>query len=493
MARLRRGATALALAALGCLPAARAQIKILAPDSLAAQFAQTHGIVYGTTATFGAPFYGERVMGQLLYGESKGRNHCTADDYTLPTPPAHAAGSGSEGEAQEIVNVVLVRRGGCTFVTKVLTAQKMGAHAVIVVDKESSELTSEQIQKIVMADDGFGSPVKIPSVLVSKTEGKKLIDAARAGSVLVELAWDIPRGEVVLADFWMSSGSRESAEFLQRFKESAETLMYHLQFVPHYHIFSLPGGQSYNHLCAEQIDSCPECRPSPDKYCAPDPDGPGPVTGGDVANEDLRQACIWNTTAKRVQYNGAAYSQEFWDYAVRFNTECPLAGKSADRRFGYACSKRTMEEVGIAVQAVENCVRRNFKQILQDQIEQVAWSPQALRLNGWRYSGPLDPETVLKAVCSGFANPPKECDELLNGYSSVVQWSTPSLTFRRLLTTIFVMGLVLSAVFFLYRRHVTSSVRRVLREEVMLEVQTQMADYTAMDDGPGHKRGTLSF
>merc|ERR1719414_1846200 len=120
-------------------------------------------------------------------------------------------------------------------------------------------MTSEEIQHIVMADDGWGESVRIPSVLVSRFDGQKLLDALAQGPVIVELAWDIPRGEVVVADFWMSSGSRESSEFLQRFKDCAEVLQHHLQFVPHYHVFSLPAGTDYGQLCTD-ADS---------RYCAP--------------------------------------------------------------------------------------------------------------------------------------------------------------------------------------------------------------------------------
>merc|ERR1712157_35923 len=65
------------------------------------------------------------------------------------------------------------------------------------------------------------------------------------------------------------------------------------------------------------------------------------------------------------------------------------------------------------------CVRQNHQAFLDDQIHQIAWSPQALRINGWRYSGPLDPETVLKAVCSGYDKPPQECSELLSGFAAL--------------------------------------------------------------------------
>ena len=31
-----------------------------------------------------------------------------------------------------------------------------------------------------------------------------------------------------------------------------------------------------------------------------------------------------------------------------------------------------------------------------------AWSPRAIRINGWRYSGMLEADLVARAVCSGF-------------------------------------------------------------------------------------------
>lgn len=466
---------------------AGAQLRILAPELLAQEFPDTHGVVYGTTATFGAPYYGERVLGQLLYGDSHGKEHCTADDYSIAPREESSEISGKE-QTQKLVNVVLVRRGKCSFVTKVKVAEEKQAHAVIVVDKDGSSLTSEEIQRVVMADDGEGHSVKIPSVLISRFDGQKLIDAIHRGPVIVELAWDIPRGQVVVADFWMSSGSQESSEFLERFKVCAETLKYHLQFVPHYHVFSLPqsAADNYGKLCTD-VNS---------KHCAPDPDGPGPITGGDVVEEDVRQLCIWNVTARGDfgPVQGATYSQEFWDYVSLFADKCPIHASNPDKRFGTKCSYSVMDKLAISRDKVDSCIRQNREEFLNDQIKNVAWSPQALRLNGWRYSGPLDPETVLKAVCSGYATTPQECSELLSGYRSM-RWSTDGLTFTVFVWTIFFMVLILLVLFYLYRRHVTSSVRKVLREEVMLEVQTQMADYAPLEDGlerSGH-RPTLSF
>jgi len=373
-------------------------------------------------------------------------------------------------------------------VTKVRIAAKKGARAVVVVDREKSTLTSADIQRIIMADDGSGNDLRIPSLLISKFDGQKLIDAAKAGELIIELNWNIPHGTDVIVDFWMSSGSQEASEFLQRFKDSAKTLKHHLQFVPHYHIFSLPEASNPGHLC---MDGGTE-------FCAPDPDGTGPVTGEDVANEDLCQLCIWSLTARMAPGSdkSATYSQQFWDYVVRFADECPSRSGSGDAILGEACSRRVMATVGVSPEDVSKCARENRIQILRDQIKYVAWSPLALRINGWRYSGPLDPETVLKAVCSGYEKPPLECSELLSGFAAQSRWSPGEISLSTFLWTTMAMMGCMMAMFFFYRRHMTKSVRTVLREEVMLEVQTQMADYTEMTELgnqlPG-QRPSLSF
>lgn len=461
----------------------RAQVRILAPGSLVKRFPDTHGIIYGTTATFGAPYYGERVIGRLLYSKSAGEAYCSDADYgvDLPTPSTSENG-------QALVNVILVRRGKCSFAQKVKVAQAKQAHAVIVVDKEDSSLSADDIQHIVMADDGTGADIRIPSVLISRDDGKELIGAAQSGEVVVELIWDIPRGEVVAADFWMSSGSRETMEFLERFKDSAEMLGYHLQFIPHYHVFNLPEGvdsSSLGNLCLEK-----------NLYCAPDPDGPGPVTGADVAMEDLRQLCIWRTTARHAPESpkGATYSQEFWEYVTEFRKRCPLKGTKPEKSFSERCSQKIMDSVGINSEEVLKCSKDNRIELLDEQLKNLAWSPQALRLNGWRYSGPLDPEMVLKAVCSGYTTHPAACEDLVTWHGSgVIMRHHPGLSFGTLLGGVFILGVCISTVFYFYRQHVTSSVRKVLREEVMLEVQTQMADYAPLEDAGQTPRGVLRF
>jgi len=217
---------ALHLPLLWCLATlANAQIRVLSPRKLVNSLGSSYknqkdkkkqGKIQGSTSTFGAPFYGDRVLGRLVYDVPKAHNHCTAEDYDVPPP--QTTQKGGTHEQARLINIIVVRRGECTFVTKVRIASAKGAHAVIIVDKDDSTLTSQQIQNIIVADDGYGSTISIPSILVSKYQGNLLIDSIKdSQEVVVELAWDIPTDHVVSVDLWMSSASRDSQKFIEAF------------------------------------------------------------------------------------------------------------------------------------------------------------------------------------------------------------------------------------------------------------------------------------
>merc|ERR550514_1305816 len=120
------------LAAAGLLVLFRAvgaQIRILAPKTLVGEFPKPRGRIEGSTATFGAPYYGDRILGRLVYGESKyNHSHCREDDYEVPLPSEAETQAASSDEVR-LINIVVVRRGSCSFVRKVLVAQnEKGAH-----------------------------------------------------------------------------------------------------------------------------------------------------------------------------------------------------------------------------------------------------------------------------------------------------------------------------------------------------------------------------
>ena len=66
---------------------------------------------------------------------------------------------------------LLADRGGCSFVDKVRNMEDAGAAVGIVIDN-----SDENIEEIVMSYDGTGAGIRMPSMLISKNDGKKLID-----------------------------------------------------------------------------------------------------------------------------------------------------------------------------------------------------------------------------------------------------------------------------------------------------------------------------
>ena len=65
--------------------------------------------------------------------------------------------------------ILLVQRGNCSFVQKVLNGQKAGAKMVIVSDN-----IIEDTAHITMVDDGNGRLVHIPSIFISEQNGEIL-------------------------------------------------------------------------------------------------------------------------------------------------------------------------------------------------------------------------------------------------------------------------------------------------------------------------------
>jgi hypothetical protein len=463
---------------------ALAQIRVLSPQALVSDLPHG-GQVIGTTATFGVPYYAERLVGQLKYGASMVGDdkapHCTDGDYDIgPLPDPQAPSEyGGNGGAAPILNIVIVRRGGCTFVTKVRVAQEAkGAHAVIIVDQESSSYTSETIQNLIVADDGYGEQVKIPSILVAKEEGRKLIQAVQRGGmrdpVVVELGWDIPVNKIVTLDMWLSSASDELSLFIKEFAPIRESLGWNLAFAPHYHIYSLQS--DYSELCWDHDGA----------YCTDDPDGPGPVTGKNVLEEDVRQLCILENTLQSDPRgeSPALYSTKFWKYLSLFQERCPVRGETPATRFGKVCGTQVMEEVlsSTQIDTVKSCELTTHKQKLDQHRSNRAWSPRAVRINGWRYAGPIEADTITRAICSGYIEKPAKCAKM-NLRTFVSEFDDEnSISF---VNFVLIIGLILAAAFVAlkcYRRMLTTYVRSSIREEVMLEVKHQMTDYAPLRD-----------
>jgi PA domain len=77
----------------------------------------------------------------------------------------------------DITPFFIVERGDCSFVKKVRNMENIGVAVGIIIND-----SDEDINNIVLSDDGTGGGLRIPSMLITKTDGKKLLDFIKRGS-----------------------------------------------------------------------------------------------------------------------------------------------------------------------------------------------------------------------------------------------------------------------------------------------------------------------
>jgi hypothetical protein len=222
-----------------------------------------------------------------------------------------------------------------------------------------------------------------------------------------------------------------------------------------------------------------------------DPDGAGPVTGKMVAEEAVRLWCIRDVYGKPDPTNSnnrAIFAPEWWSYVTKFHQRCKIGVQITDekKRFGPVCAKIVAAEVGLSEPQIEKCIAEQYATILETQERDRAWSPTALRINGWRYSGPHDSEVVTRAICSGYVIRPAACNQLASHIP--VAGSTVSETVEEsqrtsFATTLFVLlaslGL-LAVALHCHRRNMVRDVRSLYQADVRTEVKSHMGQYTSL-------------
>ena len=114
---------------------------------------------------------------------------------------------------------VIADRGDCTFIEKVRNIEEAGAGMAIIVDNHKENITN-----IVMSDDGSGAGLRIPSVLISKEDGDKIINFIKTATddekeslfIISEFSIKRPDNRVEY-DVWFSSPNDQALDFFQDF------------------------------------------------------------------------------------------------------------------------------------------------------------------------------------------------------------------------------------------------------------------------------------
>lgn len=381
-------------------------LMVNSPKSLADMYKARNGTIGQRPAMFGIPAHGHQAQmtGRVVYVPSDDFEGCE------PINKAELPDMSDMG-----LVIMVVERGNCTFVTKVKHAQEVGASGCVIVDNQDEKTLP------YMADDGFGSVISIPAMLIHRDDGAN-IDATvneEGQAVMLTMAWNTPHPDnIVEWQMWTSADDTvvsalkaEISKFKAEFDEVAGVLGDSAVLTPHYFI----GNGEWN-SCVQKNDNKPlRCGSSctnQGRYCSFNAraDIQNGITGAQVIEENLRQICVFRLL------NETGSATKWWNYVENFMNNC--------KDFSITCSEGVLAapDVGLTAAAVNKCMddaggvgeRSGINSILEEEmkmrVDLNVWHVPAILVNGQPYTGgltcpqPIDVTHcgVLATICMGF-------------------------------------------------------------------------------------------
>eukprot|EP00921_Rhytidocystis_pertsovi_P026479 GHVQ01042723.1.p1 GENE.GHVQ01042723.1~~GHVQ01042723.1.p1 ORF type:complete len:842 (-),score=122.23 GHVQ01042723.1:1004-3529(-) len=218
----------------------------------------------------------------------------------------------------------------------------------------------------------------------------------------------------------------------------------------------------------------------------------GGLKGRDVLAEDLRQLCLWKVSALQdFDVPNGWQIPNFWEYHAMFWKDDPSVGCRYDfpgMDTGQAikhCSMRIIRQLLSAdqVSKFHSCLVSDVGiNLLLQSRETRAWSTLAVQINGARLSGRADPENVVRAVCAALRHKDgyrlSDCAEILTEIALEEPWATSvGISWSSIFVVILMMFIIVGLVLYLYHRRIQEQMQGNLRDEVVLEVRSQMKRY----------------
>lgn len=359
-------------------------------------------------ALFGTPPYGGSIAQNLYYADDE---LCDPNVDTKKGYPQR-----SDGESWVAPFILMVDRGGCTFVKKVRNAQRSGAAGVIIADNaclcSDSDCVAQsatgacETSEPIMADDGSGADISIPSFLIFKKDADLIKDELKANHpVQLEMSWSLPNpDDRVEYDLWSVPTDKISKTFMSSFKPLAKALGEHAYFTPHMYIYD---GVRTHCLGNDGENYCYTLCTNNGRYCATDPDNDldKGISGADVIKESLRRLCIWKHYGET-----DGIGEVWWNYVEEFQSRCD----SPDFFMNEDCVKDAYTHSGVDPERIQRCMDDSggLEKDAPNSFLDLAIAGQSERgvvvlpsafVNNAAIRGQLTSSSIFHAVCAGFA------------------------------------------------------------------------------------------
>ena len=311
---------------------------------------------------------------------------------------------------------IIVKKGFCSPTQKVKNIEEAGGHAAIIVNDKD-----EPTEKMFLADDGNGGEISIPAVLISLTDGNKLINyytqnkPDKNNRIRLEIFFALEKSDnTVKYDIWFTPDQTKVYDFLNNFEKYQNLLGENAILGMHYITYPF---FNYDVNSKEPIDDCLGSglyciRPSSEIN-----------DGALIALESIKQKCIYKFIyGNRDNLNSKGI---FWNYMKNLYTKC-----IATKNYNQKCSDNVISTSGLQLDQIEQCVKdsfigsdqekknQNYKKILKNRIldDEYAIRKQnyitrvpSLTINGRLYDGSWRADYVFDALCASLIKKPDVC------------------------------------------------------------------------------------
>lgn len=313
----------------------------------------------------------------------------------------------------------MVKKGTCSVTQKVRNIEEAGGHVAIIIDDKE-----EEVQDSFLADDGQSGDISIPAILISKTDGNKLIsyyeshknNKADIKNIKFEIKFDLEKTDnTVKYDIWYTPDQENVYTFLKDFQRYQKALgdaaILGVHFVTYPHFLYDPNSNNPKDDCLGS-----------GLYCIR-PGKLGISDGSLIVLESIKQKCIYNYA-----YSKASKSVQkdlFWKFMIKFHDKC-----IADSNFGQVCSNNVADDVGLPIKLINECLQNSFEgssydreqlqyqKILKNYILDKEYELRkqyyitrvpSITINGRLYIGTWKPEYVFEALCASLIRKPEAC------------------------------------------------------------------------------------
>ena len=132
----------------------------------------------------------------------------------------------------------MVKKGLCSYTQKVRNIEEAGGHVAIIVNDND-----DKVEEMFLADDGHEGDLSIPAILISRTDGEKIINyymmhkenKQQIKDIIFEIKFDLEnKNKIVKYDIWYTPDLENVYTFMNDFQKYQKSLGEFAKMEPHF-------------------------------------------------------------------------------------------------------------------------------------------------------------------------------------------------------------------------------------------------------------------